>query len=206
MMKCAVFASGGGTNFQSLLERRDSGELHVDFALFIGNNSSAQAFGRARSKGIPDVHIAPSHFANQEEYSRRLMELLKKYSIELIILAGYMKMIPVEIVRAFHNRIVNIHPALLPAFGGKGLYGKLVHQAVLDYGAKVSGVTVHFVDEHYDHGPVILQRTTDVRDDDTAETLAARILKIEHDSFWRAIELVAQKAIHLEGRRVVCIR
>jgi phosphoribosylglycinamide formyltransferase-1 len=202
MMKCAVFASGGGTNFQSLLNRRDAGDLHVDFVLFVGNNSSAEAFNRARSHNIPVVHLAPSHFAEAAEYSENLLELLRKHSVELIILAGYMKMIPDDVVRVFHNRIVNIHPALLPAFGGKGLYGKSVHRAVLDYGAKVTGVTVHFVDEQYDHGPVIMQRTVEVLDNDTADTLAARVLEVEHDTFWRAIEKIAMGRVRVFGRRV----
>jgi phosphoribosylglycinamide formyltransferase-1 len=206
MIKCAVFASGGGTNFQSLLDRRDAGDIHVDFVLFAGNNSSAEAFNRARSHGIPAVHIAPSHFSSLEEYSKNLMELLQKHSVELIILAGYMKMIPDEIVRAFHNRIINIHPALLPAFGGKGLFGKSVHKAVLDYGAKVTGVTVHFVDEQYDHGPVIMQRTVEVLDSDTVDTLAARVLKVEHETFWQAVECIAQRKVRVEGRRVSVAR
>jgi len=205
MLKCAVFASGGGTNFQSLLDRKDSGDLHVEFACMIGNNSTAHAFDRARSRNIPAIHLAPSRFASEGAYTARLMDILKQYAVDLIILAGYMKMIPPDVVRAYPNRIINIHPSLLPSFGGKGLYGKLVHQAVLDYGAKVTGVTVHFVDEHYDHGPVILQRAVEVRDDDTADTLAARVLAVEHDTFWRAIELIAQGAIKVEGRRVVTV-
>jgi phosphoribosylglycinamide formyltransferase-1 len=198
-----VFASGGGTNFQSLLDRRASGDLHVDFVLFVGNNSSAQAFERARSHDIPTVHIAPSHFDDEAAYTGRLLEILKEHQVEVIALAGYMKMIPSEVIRTYRNRILNIHPALLPAFGGKGLYGKKVHQAVLDYGAKVTGVTVHFVDEQYDHGPVIMQNTVKVLDGDDAESLAARVLKVEHDTYWRALELVAQGAVKVEGRRVV---
>jgi len=203
MLKCAVFASGGGTNFQSLLDRKASGDLHVDFVLFVGNNSSAQAFERARGHDIPTVHIAPSHFDNEAAYTSRLLEILKEHHVEVIALAGYMKMVPSELIRAYRNRIVNIHPALLPAFGGRGLYGKKVHQAVLDYGAKVTGVTVHFVDEQYDHGPVIMQNTVKVLDGDDAESLAARVLKVEHDTYWRALEFVAQGAVRVEGRRVV---
>jgi phosphoribosylglycinamide formyltransferase-1 len=201
-MRCAVFASGGGSNFQALIDRRDAGDLHCDLALLVGNNSGARAFERARAHDIPACHCAPSAFADPRDYAARLGAVLDDYGIELIALAGYMKMIPVEIVRRFHNRIVNIHPALLPAFGGKGMYGERVHQAVLEYGAKVSGVTVHFVDERYDTGPVILQRTVPVRDEDDAARLAARVLALEHDSYWRAIEAIARGNITVEGRRV----
>ncbi|MBD3315811.1 MAG: phosphoribosylglycinamide formyltransferase [Chitinivibrionales bacterium] len=201
-MKCAVFASGGGTNFQSLLDKKISGDLHVSFVLVVSNNSRAGALERARKHGIPTLHISPSHFELEADYTKRLATALREHEVDLIILAGYMKMIPAAIVREYRNRIINIHPALLPAFGGKGLYGSRVHCAVLEYGAKVTGVTVHFVDEHYDHGPVILQRTTEVRDGDNPETLAARVLALEHDSYWRAIEAVANGAVTVEGRRV----
>lgn len=202
-LRCAVFASGGGSNFQALLDRQAAGDLHVAFALFIGNNSTAAAFDRARSRGIPARHLAPSHFGDEGAYETKLFEVLKEYRIDLIILAGYMKKLPHAVVREFHNRIVNIHPGLLPAFGGKGMYGHHVHESVLAYGAKVSGVSVHFVDEEYDHGPIILQETVPVRDDDTPETLAARVLKVEHSSYWRAIEAIAQGKVRVEGRRVL---
>jgi phosphoribosylglycinamide formyltransferase-1 len=121
----------------------------------------------------------------------------------LIVLAGYMKKLPRAVVGAYRHRIINIHPGLLPAFGGKGMYGLNVHKAVIDYGAKVSGITVHFADEEYDHGPIILQETVAVHDDDTPETLAARVLEAEHANFWRAVEAVAQGRVHVDGRRVV---
>lgn len=201
MLKCAVFASGGGTNFQSLIDRKKTGDLHVEFVLFVGNNSKAQSFDRARENNIPTLHLSPSHFDSGQEYTKRLLEELRSHETECIILAGYMKIIPVEVVRAYSNRIVNIHPALLPSFGGEGMYGKRVHQAVLDYGAKVTGVTVHFVDEEYDRGPIIFQRTVEVLDDDDADTLAARVLTAEHNSYWRAVEAIAQGRIIVKGRK-----
>lgn len=203
MLRCAVFASGGGTNFQALLDRKQTGDLHVEFSLFIGNNSSAASFDRAKNHSIPSVHIAPSHFNTEEKYADRLLALLKQYSIELIVLAGYMKKLPTSVVREFHHRIVNIHPGLLPAFGGKGMYGSRVHQAVIDYGAKVTGITVHFVDEEYDHGPVILQETIKVLDIDDCHSLAERVLKVEHANYWRAIEAIASGSIKIDGRRVM---
>lgn len=202
-LRCAVFASGGGSNFQALLDRKQSGDLHVDFVLMVGNNSTATAFDRARKHNIPSVHLAPSHFSSSAEYQKRLLDLLDEYRIELIILAGYMKMLPTEVVHRYRNRIVNIHPGLLPAFGGKGMYGSHVHQAVLDFGAKVTGVTVHFVNEDYDQGPVICQVTVKVDDKDDCKALAERVLKVEHDTYWRAIEAIAQGRIRVEGRRVI---
>lgn len=202
VLRCAVFASGGGSNFQALIDRKNAGDLHVEFALLISNSSKAYACERARQNGIPAVHLSEKQFETFEAFSTRLMDLLDEYKVDLIILAGYMKKLPCELISKYRMKILNIHPALLPAFGGKGMYGKNVHQAVLDYGAKVSGVTVHFVDEEYDQGPVILQRTVPVLDNDDAETLAARVLTLEHDSYWRAVEAVAGGNVHIEGRRV----
>lgn len=199
----AVFASGGGSNFQSLIDKKEEGKLHVNFALLVGNNSNAKAFDRARNHNIPTLHIAPSHFKDENEYVEKLLGELESRNIDLIVLAGYMKMIPKAMVQKYHNRIMNIHPALLPSFGGVGMYGKRVHQAVLDYGAKVSGITVHFVDEEYDRGPIILQATAEVLDGDTADTLAERVLKVEHANYWRAVEAFAQGTIRVEGRKVI---
>jgi phosphoribosylglycinamide formyltransferase-1 len=202
-LRCAVFASGGGSNFQALLDRAAAGDLHVEFALLIGNNSKAAAFERARSKGIPVLHVSPAHFESEDAYSASLLATLRESAVNLIILAGYMKKLPQAIVREFRHRIVNIHPGLLPAFGGKGMFGHHVHEAVLAYGAKLSGVTVHFVDEEYDHGPIILQEPVPVLDGDTPDTLAARVLKVEHASYWRAIEAIARGTIRIEGRQVI---
>jgi formyltetrahydrofolate-dependent phosphoribosylglycinamide formyltransferase len=202
MMRCAVFASGGGSNFQSLLDRKASGDLHVDLSVLIVNNSQAGAVARAKQNNIPVIHCAPSHFAKEESYVEELNRCFAQYAIELIICAGYMKKLPNAIVHSYHNRIINIHPGLLPAFGGKGMYGANVHRAVLDYGAKISGITAHFIDEEYDHGPVILQVAVPVMEDDTAETLAARVLLVEHANLWRAVEAVGRGSIHVEGRRV----
>ena len=202
-MRCTVFASGNGSNFQALLDRRASGCLHVDFALMVGNNSAAKAFERARENGIPTLHIAPSHFADEAAYAKRLGDALKEAGTELIALAGYMKKLPSSIVSEYRNRIINVHPALLPAFGGKGMYGMNVHRAVIEYGAKISGVTVHFVDEEYDHGPVIMQEPVIVTSRDDENTLASRVLEAEHNNFWRAIEAVASGSVRVEGRRVI---
>ena len=203
MLKIAVFASGGGTNFQNLIDRKNAGELHVEFALFVGNNSKARAFDRARADAIPALHLAPSHYTDPDAYAAKLMHELTSRRVELIVLAGYMKQLPPVVIQTFRNRITNVHPALLPAFGGKGMYGIHVHEAVVAYGAKVTGVTVHFVDEEYDHGAIIAQATAPVLDTDTAESLQQRVLEIEYDTYWRAIEAIAQNRIRIEGRKVV---
>lgn len=199
----AIFASGGGSNFQALLNKQKEELLHVNFALMVGNNSKALSFRRAKDNDIPTLHISPSHYEDQDEYIERLMDELEFRDIDLIVLAGYMKKIPLPIVKKFENAIINIHPGILPGFGGKGMYGINVHEAVLEYGSKISGITIHFVDGVYDHGPVILQKTVAVMDDDTPESLAKRVLILEHENYWRAIEAFAQKRIHVEGRRVI---
>jgi phosphoribosylglycinamide formyltransferase-1 len=202
-LRCAVLASGQGSNFGALLDRKASGDLHVEFVLFIGNNSGAGAFERARRHSIPAIHFASSQFESEEAYAARFLDVLSEYRVELIVLAGYMKKLPAPVVRAYRRRIVNIHPALLPAFGGKGMYGSHVHEAVIDYGAKISGVTVHFVDEEYDHGPIILQRAVSVLDTDNPHSLAQRVLKVEHATYWQAIEAIATGKISIVGRRVM---
>ncbi|MBN1307161.1 MAG: phosphoribosylglycinamide formyltransferase [Chitinispirillaceae bacterium] len=203
MMRCAVFASGGGSNFQALLDRKGAGDLHVEIAVLVVNNSSVGAVERAKKNSISVVHCAPSQFETEERYVESLRGHLQHYGVELIVCAGYMKKIPSPVVHAYRNRILNIHPGLLPAFGGKGMYGERVHKAVLEYGAKISGITVHFIDDEYDHGPIIMQRAVPVRDGDTPEKLAARVLKAEHAHYWRAVEAVGSGRIRIEGRRVV---
>ena len=202
-VRCAVFASGGGSNFQALIDHRDAGELKAELCMLVVNNSGAGAAERARKNGIPVVHCAPSRFKDEAAYTETLLLYLDEYGADCIVLAGYMKMLPSPLVRRFRHRIINIHPALLPSFGGKGMYGGNVHRAVLEYGAKVSGITVHFVDEEYDHGPVIYQQTVPVLDNDTPELLAARVLAVEHASLWKVVNAVSTGTVHVEGRRVI---
>ncbi|MDG5814208.1 phosphoribosylglycinamide formyltransferase [Chitinispirillales bacterium ANBcel5] len=203
MMNCAVFASGQGSNFDILLQRKKAGDLHVNFVLMVGNNSSAGVFEKARKYGIEVLHCSPSHYLDEKEYCSSLIEKLEEKNVQLIVLAGYMKKLPAQLVHHFKEKIINIHPSLLPAFGGKGMYGSNVHKAVLDYGSKVTGVTVHFVDEEYDHGPVIIQEPVRVFDTDTCETLAARVLATEHAVYWKAVEAIACGHVRIQGRKVV---
>lgn len=198
-----VLASGRGSNLQSIIEATERGEVDAQVKVVVSNNSKAFALERARNHDIPALHLSHKQFETTEEFNEALIGTLKKYEVELIVLAGYMKLISPKVVEAFRNRILNIHPALLPSFGGKGMYGIHVHEAVIESGVKVSGVTVHIVDEQYDHGPIVLQKVVEVRDKDTPEELAARILPEEHSLYPKAIQLFAEGKIRVEGRRVL---
>ncbi|MDZ7291235.1 MAG: phosphoribosylglycinamide formyltransferase [candidate division KSB1 bacterium] len=201
-LRLAIFASGRGSNFQALLDAIAAKRLSAQVVLCVSNRPDAGALQIARSGNIPAVVIEEKHYATASEYEAELLEQLAKHEVNFIALAGFLRKIPIGVVRQFRHRIVNIHPALLPSFGGKGMYGHRVHEAVLEYGCKVSGATVHLVDEEYDTGPPILQRCVPVLDDDTPETLAARVLKVEHQIYAEALQLFAEDRIHIEGRRV----
>ena len=202
-MRLAVFASGKGSNLGAILQHIDAGELDAAVVLVVCNRSSAGALQIAAEHKITGVHLSPAHFSDEATYSEHLLALLREHDIELIALAGYLKKIPLQVVRAYRHRILNIHPALLPSFGGPGLYGSYVHQAVLDHGCKVSGATVHLVDEEYDTGPPLLQECVPVLDDDTVETLAARVLVVEHRIYSQAIQLMAEGRVTVVGRRAI---
>jgi len=179
-LSLAVFASGGGTNLQALIDASKKGEIHGKISAVISNNSGALALSRAASNNIPAYHVSSKTLPDPLQYVRRLCDLLSGHSVNLIALAGYMKLLPVEIIKRYRSRIINIHPALLPKFGGRGMYGINVHKAVLASGDRISGATVHFVDEIYDHGAILIQRTVPVLPDDVSETLAERVLEVEH--------------------------
>ncbi|ARA92409.1 phosphoribosylglycinamide formyltransferase [Rhodothermaceae bacterium RA] len=201
-MRLAVFASGSGTNFQALLQARAEGSLSVDFALCVSNNASAPALERARIHGIPTAVLDPRSYPDEATYTADLAATLEAHGVTFIALAGYLRKIPSAIVRAYHGRMLNIHPSLLPAFGGRGMYGARVHEAVLAYGVRWTGVTVHLVDEAYDTGPIVLQEPVPVYPDDTPERLAARVLRVEHRIYPLAVQLFAERRVTVEGRRV----
>lgn len=201
-LRLAVLASGRGSNFEAILTNIKQCKLDASIQVVISNKASAGALEIARQHGIAAVHISKKQFPEQEQFDQYLLSILDEYLVSFVVLAGYLKMLSPIVVRKFKNRILNIHPALLPSFGGKGMYGIHVHEAVLAYGCKVSGVTVHLVDEEYDTGPPVLQRCAPVLDDDTAETLAARVLMVEHQIYTEALQLFAQDRIEIEGRRV----
>ncbi len=198
-----MLASGRGSNLAALLSAIEKGELHASIVAVISNKAEAGALDIARTHGIPAFHLSTDPLPSPEEFDQALLQTLQEHRVEVIALAGYLKKLSSNIIRAYKHRIVNIHPALLPAFGGKGMYGHKVHQAVLDYGCKVSGVTVHLVDEEYDTGPPILQRCVPVNEDDTAETLAARVLGQEHQIYAEALQLFAEERIEIQGRKVI---
>ncbi|MCH8963573.1 MAG: phosphoribosylglycinamide formyltransferase [Planctomycetes bacterium] len=198
-LSIAVLISGGGTTLQNFIDLRDSGELHVEFKLVISSRSSAKGLQRAAEAGIPTMVIERS--ANPDGlFSKQITDALRQADVDLVCMGGFLSMwiIPPE----FEDRVMNIHPALLPGFGGKGFYGRRVHEAVLEAGCKVTGCTVHFVDNVYDNGPIILQRAVTVHEDDTPETLAKRIRKYEKVIYPEAIRLFAQNRLCVEGRRV----
>lgn len=204
-MRLAVFASGGGSNFQSIVEATNSGLLSAEVVLCVSNRSDAGVLTRAEAEGIESLILDPSDFDDKELYETVLLEQLASRDVDFIALAGYMKMIPAGVVRAFSGRMLNIHPALLPAYGGPGMYGKRVHGAVLAAGESISGATVHLVDEEYDTGPIVLQESVPVLPTDTPETLAARVLLVEHELFPKALALFAEQQITVDGRTVTIL-
>ena len=198
----ALFASGSGSNVAALLEHRYRGAVRPQFRCLIGNSSGARVMALAREHGVSTYHVSRHTHPQRDACLARLEEILTAQRIELIVLAGYMKLLPVAIVRRWRGRILNIHPALLPRHGGRGMYGLAPHRAVLAAGERETGVTVHLVDEQYDGGPIVMQRTVPVRAGDTPETLARRVLAAEHDTYWRAVEQVAAEVTSVrEGSR-----
>jgi phosphoribosylglycinamide formyltransferase 1 len=200
-MNIAVFASGRGSNFQAILHAIDVGLLPARIVVLISNKSDAGAIEIARAHNISTQHLSQKMFSSEEALADAMLEVLEKEHAEFIALAGYMKKIPAHVIQQYRNRIVNIHPALLPSFGGEGMYGRRVHEAVLASGVKVSGATVHVVDEEYDRGPILLQKTVTIVSDDTPDSLAAKVLKIEHEIFPLVLKAFAEGRVKIEGRK-----
>jgi formyltetrahydrofolate-dependent phosphoribosylglycinamide formyltransferase len=196
-----VSGHGRGSNMAAIIDACQRGEIDGKVVLVIGTRDEAPALQRATEKGVSTEVVSPSKLG-EEEYARRLLQTLGDAQVDLVCLAGFMRLLPPPVVHAYAGRVMNIHPALLPLFGGKGMYGEHVHRAVLESGMKVSGCTVHFVDESYDTGPIILQRCVPVEEEDTWETLAARVLAQEHQAYVQAVKLFAQGRLRVEGRRV----
>jgi formyltetrahydrofolate-dependent phosphoribosylglycinamide formyltransferase len=201
--KVAVFCSGSGSNLQALLDAEVQGVLAAKVVLVISNRKDAPALERARRAGKEAVYLSPRNFEHEEAYARALLGLLARLGVTLVCLAGYLKKLPAAFVDAYAGRIVNIHPGPIPEFGGPGMYGHKVHEAVIASGLRMSGPTVHFVDEEYDHGPVIAHVPVEVQADDTPDTLAARVLKAEHSLYPRVVAAIAEGRIRLEEGRVI---
>jgi phosphoribosylglycinamide formyltransferase-1 len=195
--RLGILLSGRGSNFEAIADHIDRGELDAEIAVVVSNVDQAPGLQKARLRGLEAVFLG-SKGVPREEYDRRVVSVLKEKSVELVCLAGFMRLLSPVLVQAFPNRILNIHPALLPAFPGLE-----AQKQALEYGVKVSGCTVHFVDEDLDSGPIILQAVVPVLDADTEETLAARILKEEHKLYSQAIGMVLEGQFRIEGRRII---
>ena len=193
MLRVGILAAGGGTNLQAIIDAVESGKItDVELSFVLSNKPGVRALERARAHGIKDIVVDMKSFADREDFNQKLSETIDAENPDLIVLAGMMIMMPAELVRKYHNRIINVHPALIPAFCGKGFYGLKPHEAVLKNGIKVTGATVHFVDEVYDHGAIIMQKAVYVKNGDTPEVLQHRVMEeAEWQILPRTIDLIA---------------
>jgi len=201
MKKIAVFVSGGGSNFKAIHHQIIQGNILGKIVMVFSNNPNCGAIKFAEENSIPIFIINAARYPNAHTRDEFLLETCLKAEIDLICLAGFMKMLPQNIVKQYEYRILNIHPGLLPEFGGKGFYGTRVHEAVINTGKRESGATVHFVDEIYDHGPIILQKKVEVMETDTPESLAARVLKLEHELFPEVVKAFCEDKIVMENNQ-----
>jgi len=201
VIRIAVLVSGRGSNLQAIIDSIENGYLHAQISIVISDISDAYALVRAKTHGINAVHIDPKSFDSKESYETEILRVLDSHNVQLVLLAGYMKILGKPLLNAYKNRIVNIHPALLPAF--PGLHAQ---EQAFKHGVKVAGCTVHFVDEELDGGPIILQKCVEVKEDDTAQTLSERILEQEHKIYPEAIKLFAENKLRIDGRKVKIIK
>jgi len=201
--RIGVLVSGHskGTNFQAILDAIARGDLHARVALLVATDANHGALARARDANIQTL-ILPPQGLSQSEWDHQIADALYEAGVSVVVLAGYLRYVTATLLEAFPSRVLNVHPALLPAFGGQGMYGNRVHRAVLEHGCKVSGCTVHLVDERYDSGPILAQSAVPVEDDDTPDSLALRVLREEHRLYPQAIEEVLHGKIRVEGRKV----
>ena len=202
MKRLAVMVSGGGTDLQSVIDGVQSGKIPAEIAVVISSTPGVYALERAKKAGIPGIVICKKDYADEQAFFDANLGALREYGAEGVVLAGYLSILGRQMIEAYPNKIINIHPSLIPSFCGKGYYGLRVHQAVLDYGAKVSGATVHFVDEGADTGPIILQQAVSVLPEDTAESLQQRILEAEHEILPEAVALFCAGRLLVQGRKV----
>lgn len=193
MLNIGVLVSGGGTNLQSIIDGTKFGDIKGDVKVVISNKEDAYALERAKHNNIESVY---------ETDEDTVIQILKNHNVNLVVLAGYLKIISPKFVESFRDKIINIHPSLIPSFCGEGYYGEKVHQAVIDYGVKVTGATVHFVDEKADNGPIIMQDTVDVSHDDDAKSVAKKVLEVEHKILNESIKLFCENKLSIQGRRV----
>lgn len=202
-MKIAVLASGGGSNLQAIIDAVDDGYIPAKIALVVSDKPEAYALERAKKRGIKTAVVTRQAFPDNLEFNLELVRVLKEEAVDLVVLAGFLPILHKVLVDAFPDKIINIHPSLIPSFCGKGYYGIKVHQAALDYGVKISGATVHLVDEGTDTGSILLQEAVPVLDDDTPKTLAARVLEAEHRILPKAVKIFCEGRFVRKGRRIV---
>ena len=202
MLKIGVLISGGGTNLQAIIDNIDSGYINGKVGLIISNKKDAYGLVRGQKSDIESLYVNPKDYESNKDYDLRLIKEFKDRDIDLVVLAGYLKILSREFIQEFQNRVINIHPSLIPSFCGDGYYGEKVHQGVLDYGCKVTGATVHIVDEGTDTGPIILQKSVELEEDETVESLQQKVLEIEHKILVEAIKLYCDNRISVVGRRV----
>jgi phosphoribosylglycinamide formyltransferase-1 len=193
VLNIAIFASGRGSNFEALQRAIVEQKFPAAIVVVISNNSSSGILTLAQSFGIPALHISQRQFSDANYFRQNILGILRAFKVNFIVLAGYMKMLDAEIIREYPDRIINIHPALLPKFGGEGMYGMNVHRAVVDAHEKESGATVHYVNEAYDEGKIIAQQRVDVSPNETPESLAAKVLAVEHQLLPRVIKMLSEK-------------
>ena len=205
MLKIGVMVSGGGTNLQAIIDAIENGKIkNARIVTVVSNKPQAYALERAKNHGIEGVCIAPKDFSNREAFNLALIKHFEERQVDLIVMAGYLVVVGESFVKHFRNRIMNIHPSLIPSFCGDGYYGLKVHQAVLDRGVKVTGATVHFVDEGTDTGPIILQKAVEVRQNDTKETLQKRVMEeAEWMIYPEAIRLYAEGKLKVQDHKVI---
>ncbi|MDH4123203.1 MAG: phosphoribosylglycinamide formyltransferase [Thermoplasmata archaeon] len=201
MIRIGVLASGGGTNLQAIIDACERGDIDGSVVIVISDKADAYSLVRARKRGIEAVSIPPEG-TGREEHEKLVDATLQKARVDLVVLAGYMRILTPWFINRYLGRMMNIHPALLPSFGGKGMYGEHVHRAVIEYGCKLSGCTVHFVVPEVDGGPIIIQESVPVLEEDTPDSLASRIHPLEHKLYPKAIALFASGKLKIEGRRV----
>lgn len=204
MKRIAVFASGSGSDFQSVIDANER-QPFCEIALLVASKEGIGAIERAEKHGIAHIVCSKKEFSSAEEMGDRLIAECSARGVDYIVLAGYLSMVPENFIRAYPDAIINIHPSLIPSFCGRGFYGLNVHRAAIEYGVKVSGLTVHFVDEHYDSGAIILQRAVPVAEDDTPESLQVRILEEEHRALPEAVRLLTTGKLRKEGRKVTVL-
>lgn len=196
-LRLGVLISGSGSNLQSIIDNCTAGNLQCEVAVVVSNKADAYGLTRAEKHGIPAIHLARKDYPDESAYNSAILEQLKVYDVELVVMAGYMRLLGKEVLDAYPNQVLNIHPALLPSFpGAHGI------KDAMDYGVKVTGVTVHFANEVFDEGPIILQEAVPIREDDTEETLAERIHSVEHVIYSKAIKLYSEGRLRIEGKRV----